>query len=114
MKHFSIALIAVSSFIYLPNADAENTTDLLITVAENNPALLEELNTVTANNPDLLSTLLAMSGSDPTQLARLLDLFAVDKTSFDQLIIAYNTQNQTQNDSVSTLSVDDSGGIVRE
>ncbi|NQZ86651.1 MAG: hypothetical protein HRT54_03625 [Colwellia sp.] len=110
-KAFSISLVLISSN-YLPTVNAASSTEMLITVAETNPVLLERLNSIALNNPELLNQLLKMANSKPDQLERLLNIAETDPEAFTQLIIISDAE-KAQEEQVTMFGIDDEGGIIR-
>jgi len=108
-KAFSISLVLISSS-YLPTANATSSTDMLITVAETNPVLLERLNTVALDNAKLLNQLLKMADSKPDQLERLLNIAETDPEAFTQLITISGIE-KSQEVPISTFGIIDDGGL---
>jgi hypothetical protein len=88
IKALSVMLV-LSSTIYLPNASAissSNSTEMLITLAETDPALVDRLNEIALSDPKLLQQILKLAGSDAAQLERLLDLAENDPETFAKLV----------------------------
>ena len=108
LKVASLLLVLTSS-IYLPAVSAANSTEMLITLAETNPALVERLNDVALNDAKLLKQLLKMADSDPAQLERLLNILASDPETFGQLVTVFNAEETQEDDDVSTFGIDDGG-----
>ena len=70
-------MLVLSSSVFLSSANAAstaNSTDMLITIAENNPVLIDRLNDIALNEPKLLQQIMQMADSDAAQLERLLYL----------------------------------------
>ena len=87
IKFLSVILVLTSS-IYLPSANAASTsssTDMLITIAESNPTLIERLDDIAITDPELLNQLLKMADSDAKQLERLLNLAENNHYIFSKL-----------------------------
>ena len=88
-------LLALSSSIYLPNAFAATTTsstEMLITLAETDPVLIDRLNELALNDEKLLNQILKMSENDPVKLERLVNLAENDPIMFWKLANIYNAQ----------------------
>jgi len=106
-------LLVLSSSVYLPSVNAASSTEMLITIAETNPVLLERLNTVAIDNSELLNQLLKMANSKPEQLERLLDIAETDPEVFAQLVTINEAEKTEEEGGVSTLGINDEGGIIR-
>jgi hypothetical protein len=111
-------MLALSGSIYLPSANAScnnTSTDMLITLAETYPDLIDRLNHLAVNDVELLTQLLKMSEADPVKVERLLSLAETNPTMFWVLANVYNAQaNANEDDMASTCgAIDDSGGIVQ-
>jgi len=81
-------LLALTSSVYLPSAIAAKTTsstNMLITIAEDNPVLIERLDDIAITDPKLLNQLLSMADSDAEQLERLLNLADSNPYIFSKL-----------------------------
>ncbi len=105
-------LLVLSGSAYLPNVYAENSTAMLITIAETSPALMERLDTIALTDAALLNDLLIMADSDPAQLERLLDLHAADPATFQQLLGIVAAENSDEGNA-SLLGTISDGGIIR-
>jgi len=82
-------VLALTSSVYLPSAFAaktNNSTEMLITLAETDPVLVDRLNDIALNDAKLLKQILKLAGSDATQLERLLNLVENDPETFDKLV----------------------------
>ena len=79
-------LLALTSSVYLPSAFAGSSTDMLITIAETNPDLIERLDYIAITDPELLNQLLTMAGSDAVQLEKLLNLAESNPYIFSKLV----------------------------
>jgi hypothetical protein len=101
-------LLVLSSSVYLPSVNAASSTEMLITIAETNPVLLERLNTVAIDNAKLLNQVLKMANSKPEQLERLLDIAETDPEAFSQLVTINDAKEE-----ISTMGIDDEDGIIR-
>lgn len=97
--------LALTSIVYLPNVNAASSTEMLITIAETNPALVERLNVIALNDTKLLNQLLEIADSDSSQLERLLNLAETDPETFKKLVAISNAEEE----GVSTLGIDDGG-----
>ncbi len=114
-------MLALTGSIYLPNANASCTTsstDMLITLAETAPELIERLNDLALNDAELLTQLLKMSEADPLKVERLLTLAETNPSMFWILANVYNTQaaqNSSEDDDVVSTcgTIDDGGGIIQ-
>jgi hypothetical protein len=113
-------MLALSGSIYLPSAIAScnnTSTDMLITLAETYPDLIDRLNYLAVNDAELLTQLLKMSEADPVKVERLLGLAETNPTMFWVLANVYNAQaaqNSSEDDGmVSTCgTISDGGGII--
>ncbi|KGJ87069.1 hypothetical protein [Colwellia psychrerythraea] len=88
IKVLSVVL-ALTSSVYLPSAFAASTnssTEMLITLAETDPVLVDRLNDIALNDPKLLKKILKLAGSDATQLERLINLAESDPQTFEKLV----------------------------
>ena len=107
-------LLVLSSSVYLPSVNAASSTEMLITIAETNPLLLERLNTVALDNAELLNQLLKMAESDPAQLERLLNIAETEPQVFSQLVTISDAKETEEDGSGSTLGIiSDDDGIIR-
>jgi hypothetical protein len=82
-------VLALTSSVYLPSAFAASTsssTEMLITLAETDPVLVDRLNDLALTDAKTLKELLKLADSDPVQLERLLNLLENDPESFDKLV----------------------------
>jgi len=94
IKVLSVVLVLTGS-VYLPSANAASTgktTEMLITLAETDPVLVDRLNDIALNDPELLQQALKMAGSDPLKLERLVNLAETDPVMFWKLANIYNVQ----------------------
>ena len=91
-------ILVLSSSVFLTNANAAsitkdtNPTDMLINLAESNPALVDRLNDIALTDEELLTQLLKMAESDPVKLAGLLDLEERNSDMFWMIANIYNVQ----------------------
>ncbi len=88
-------VLALTSSVYLPSAFAASTsssTEMLITLAETDPVLVDRLNDIALSDPELLNQLLEMADSDAALLERLLNLLENDPESFDKLVTIKNAE----------------------
>lgn len=88
-------VLALTSSVYLPSAFAASTTsstEMLITLAETDPVLVDRLNDIALNDAKLLKQILKLAGSDPVQLERLLNLLENDPETFDKLVTIKNAE----------------------
>ena len=120
-------LLALSSSIYLPSTFAATTTsstEMLITLAETDPVLIDRLNYLALNDAKLLNQILKMSENDPVKLERLVTLAETDPDMFWKLANIYNAQEAEatatklepveEQQMFSTFgAVDSSGGIIQ-
>lgn len=111
LKTLSLLLV-LSGSVYLPTANAENSTPMLITLAESSPAVVEQLNTIAVTNPSLLNNLLTMADGDPAQLERLLDLLTSNPSTFEQLSAIVAAENSDSGNASLQGTISD-GGIIR-
>ena len=89
MKKYIKALslvLALTSSVYLPSVFAANSTNMLITIAETNPVLIERLDDIALNDQKLLNQLLNIADSDAEQLERLLNLADTNPFIFEKLV----------------------------
>jgi len=112
LKILSLSL-ALSSSVYLPNVNAARSTGMLITIAENNPMLLERLNVIALNDAVLLKHILAMSDSNPANLERLLNLVETDTEVFEQLVSIHNIEEVNKEDKLIAYGTIKDGGLKR-
>ena len=82
-------LLVLTTSAYLPVAGAANSTDMLLTIAERNPVLIQRLNALAVEDAVQLKQLLAMADTDPTQLERLVTLAGIDDALLKQLLTVY-------------------------
>tara|TARA_B110000467_G_C18298114_1_gene469428 strand:+ start:1122 stop:1472 length:351 start_codon:yes stop_codon:yes gene_type:complete len=111
LKVLSLSLVLTSG-IYLPSVNATSSTEMLITIAESNPVLVERLNVIALNDTKQLNQLLKMADSKPEQLERLLNLAETDPEAFEQLVIISNAEETEADGEVSTTGIGD-GGVIR-
>ncbi|ALO33949.1 hypothetical protein CMT41_03805 [Colwellia sp. MT41] len=121
IKVLSLVLVLTSS-VYLPSAFAAsttNTTEMLITLAETDPVLIDRLNDIALTDKKLLKQLLNMAESEPVKLERLLNLAERNAHMFWMIANIYNAQSITLEQPVeeqpfSTFgAIQDGGGIIR-
>lgn len=112
LKTLSIAL-AFTSSIYLPQALADSSTSMLITIAESNPVLVERLNELAINDAKLLNQLLSLAESKPEQLQRLLDLKEQDPKTFEQLLTIKQAESSQKKDGGNLSKGIGDGGVIR-
>lgn len=88
IKALSMVLVLTSSaFLSIANAASANSSnDMLITLAETNPILIERLNDIALNDDQLIKGLLRLADSDAVQLERLLNIAESDPTTFEMLV----------------------------
>jgi len=94
IKVLSVALV-LSSSVFLSSANAASatsSTDMLLTLAENDPVLIDRLNDIALTDEKLLNQLLKMSESDPVKLERLVDLEETNPNMFWMIANIYNVQ----------------------
>ncbi len=133
IKALSVILVLTSS-VYLPNANASSifnaasivkaasedkkttSTEMLITLAETNPVLIDRLNDIALNNIKLLNQLLKMAEADAKQLERLLDLAENDADMFSKLVNIYNAQTtlKVEDEQVSPYGQMSTFGIISD
>ena len=126
MKKYIKALslvLALTSSVYLPSVFAANSTNMLITIAETNPVLIERLDDIALNDPKLLNQLLNIADSDAEQLERLLNLADTSPFIFEKLVtikrlettpeIKIEKQKLSPYGQMSTLGTIQDGGIIR-
>ncbi|WP_019026374.1 hypothetical protein [Colwellia piezophila] len=117
IKALSLVLVLAGS-VYLPSAYAGKTNDMLITIAETDPVLVDRLNDIALNDALLLKKILQMADAKVEQLERLLDLAEYDPETLDKLITIYNAktapEQELQQPQMSTFgTINDGGGIIR-
>jgi len=120
IKALSVVLV-LSSSAFLPSANAASatsSTEMLITLAETDPMLVERLNDIALNDEKLLNQLMKMSESDPVQLERLLNLVESNPYMFWMIANIYNAQETTKSEPVeeqqmSTFGAIDDGGVIQ-
>ena len=78
-------VLALTSSVFVTSAFAASSTDMLITIAETNPVLIERLDDIAITDPELLNQLLSMSDGDAVQLERLLNLAESNYYIFSKL-----------------------------
>jgi hypothetical protein len=118
------ALLALAGSAYLPSAIAQSTdtnnttssTDMLITLAETDAVLIEQLNELAINDAELLAQLLTMAESDQLKVERLLNLAETNPSMFWVLASVYNAQaaqkNSEDDDMVSTCGAIKDGTVI--
>jgi len=104
--------IALTGSVYLPSVNAASSTDMLITIAESSPVLLERLNVIALDDSVLLNQVLKMADSKPVQLERLLNLAETDPKAFEQLVSIHNAEASQEEEEITTMGIND-GGIIR-
>jgi len=107
-------VLALTSSVYLPSAFAASTsssTEMLITLAETDPVLVDRLNDLALTDAKTLKELLKIADSDPVQLERLLNLLENDPESFDKLVTIKNAETteelEIEQPMYSTFGIDD-------
>ncbi len=118
IKVLSMVLVLTSS-VYLPSAFAvstNNSTEMLITLAETDPVLVDRLNDIALNDAKLLKQILKLAGSDADQLERLLNLAESDPETLEKLVTIKNVEASQElkisQPVYSTFGIED-GGINR-
>ncbi|GAW97395.1 MULTISPECIES: hypothetical protein [Colwellia] len=123
IKVLSLVLVLTSS-VYLPSAFAvtanntASTTEMLITLAETDPVLIDRLNDIALTDKKLLKQLLNMAESEPVKLERLLNLAERNAHMFWMIANIYNAQSITLEQPVdeqpfSTFGAISDGGIIQ-
>ncbi len=112
IKILSLSL-ALTGAVFLPNVNATSSTDMLITIAESNPVLLERLNVIALDDAVLLNQLLQMAESKPAQLERLLDLVESDLEAYEPLVSIHSAKATLKEGDVSTKGTIKDGGLKR-
>jgi hypothetical protein len=124
IKALSVAVV-LSSSVFLTNANAGNTvnntnpTEMLLTIAESNPILVDRLNDIALTDEKLLTQLLKMSESDPAKLEKLLNLEERNTKMFWMIANIYNAQITKALEPVdkkqhmSTFGAISHGGVIR-
>jgi len=120
IKALSVMLVLTGS-VYLPNANAVSsgkTTEMLITLAETDPILVDRLNDIALNDPILLQQILKLAGSDPVKLERLLNLAENDPETFAKLVTIKEVASeptlelQVESTQMSTFGTISDGGLM--
>jgi hypothetical protein len=109
LKVASMLLVFTGSG-YLPAVNASSATEMLLTIAETNPVLVERLNDIALNDAELLNQLLKMADADSAQLERLLNLVETDIETFERLVTVSNAEATQEKMSTRRIKV---GGIIR-
>ncbi len=126
IKALSVVLV-LSSSVFLPSANAASatsSTDMLINLAENDPALVDRLNDIALTDEKLLNQLLKMSESDPVKLEKLVDLESSNTKMFRMIANIYNVQEpevtaelqpaeEKEQQIFSTFGAISHGGVIR-
>lgn len=123
IKALSLVLTLTSS-VFLPSAFAASSTDMLITIAETNPVLLERLDDIAITDPTRLNQLLTMADSNAGQLEKLLNLAESNPYIFSKLAsiksveitqkLKVEEKQRSPYGQMSTFgTIDDGGGIIR-
>ena len=119
IKDLSMVL-ALTSSVYLPSASAASTsssTEMLITLAETDPVLVDRLNDLALTDAKALKQLLKLADSDPVQLERLLNLLENDPESFDKLVTIKNVETTEEliidEPVYSTFGTIHDGGVIQ-
>jgi len=92
-------ILVLSSSVFLTNANAAsitkntNPTEMLINLAESNPALVDRLNDIALTDEELLTQLLKMAESDPVKVEKLINLEEKNSDMFWMLANIYNAQS---------------------
>jgi hypothetical protein len=127
MKKYIKALslvLALTSSVFLPSAFAAGSTDMLITIAETNPVLLERLDDIAITDPTRLNQLLTMADSNAGQLEKLLNLAESNPYIFSKLAnikrVETTQELKVEEKQVSPYGkistrgiISDGGGIIR-
>ncbi len=112
LKVLSLSL-ALTSAAYLPNANAASSTEMLITIAETNPVLVERLNIIALNDAELLNQLLIMAKSKPELLERLMNLAETDPEMFARLVTIFNVKRDQGGKTILTnMGIEDNDGDI--
>jgi len=121
IKILSVVLV-LSSSVFLPDANAVSTgktTEMLITLAETDPMLIDRLNDFALNDAELLQQLLKMAGADPVRLENLVDIAESDVDMFWKLANIYNVKSSStiepaeEEQQMSTFGAIDDGSVIR-
>lgn len=119
IKALSMVLVLTSS-VYLPSAFAistNNSTEMLITLAETDPVLVDRLNDIALNDAKLLKQILKLAGSDASQLERLLDLAESDPETLEKLVTIKNVETSQElkvsQPMYSTFGAIKDGGVIQ-
>jgi hypothetical protein len=112
-KHFKFlsVLFVLISGSYLPNVNAASSTEMLITIAETSPILLQRLNVIAHDDAELLNQLLTMAHSKSEQLERLLNIAETDVVVFEQLVEIFNAEAAQQK--ISVMGIIDEDDIIQ-
>lgn len=109
IKTLALALTTTAA-LYVPNTLA-SSTKMLLTIAENEPVVLEQLTELKQTDNALLQQLLVMAESNPEQLKRLLNLKATNPAEFEQLIVLW--ADKSDSDDYSTNGTISDGTVIR-
>jgi len=85
VKILSLSLTLTAS-IFMQNASATISTNLLLKMADKNPILIDRLSDLAKYNPEQLAELLEMVDSNINQVEKLLNLSEENPTLFNQLL----------------------------
>ena len=116
IKVFSVMMVLASG-TYLSNAHAassSNSTDMLITIAENNPDLIERLDDIAVTNPELLNQVLNIADSDAKQLEKLLNLAENNHFIFSKLVNIKSVETTKQKQKSSAYEQAFTRGIIQD
>jgi hypothetical protein len=123
IKVLSLVLVLTSS-VFVTSAFAAGSTDMLITIAETNPVLLERLDDIAITDPTQLNQLLTMADSNAGQLEKLLNLAESNPYIFSKLAnikrVETTQELKVEEKQVSPYgqmstfgAIDDGGGIIQ-
>jgi hypothetical protein len=105
-------LFVLTSGVYLPSVKAVSSTEMLITIAETNPVLVERLSNIALHETELLIQLLNIADSKAEQLERLISLKETDPVAFEQLIVIKNAEMAPTKGIGFSEGIGD-GGVIR-
>ncbi len=114
IKALSVILVLSSSAV-LSSANAASPTDMLITLAETDPVLVDRLNEIALADEKLLNQLLKMAESSPEKLGQLISISERNPSMFWIMANIYNAQLKTTEEEQmgSTFGIIHDGDIIR-
>lgn len=103
----ALAIVSATSFA---SVQASDSTEMLVTIAETNPSLVERLTAISNTTPELSAAILKLAGQDIDLLERLVNLAEQDPKALQQVIaIETNKTNRSSSNSSIMGGVDDGG-----